>query len=206
MQPLHVETHVSLVGSHSRPDGHATVPATHASRDSSHVSLPLHATPSLHARADPPHVEPVHVSPAVQNIPSSQLAPSFALNDIRFRVGSHTRHEFDGSSCPMPKQEPPITHPVHVAMHASLTTSQISPAAHGLVPAAHVFAVSSHVSVPLHATPSPQRAPDPTHTPPEHASLDVQYIPSSHDTPSSGLNAVLERDASHTSHGCVGVT
>ena len=71
---------------------HVELPARHAFVVSSQVSLPLHAIPSVQRRATPPHVVPVHTSPSVQNSPSSQLAPAFALHPLRDVAAAQTSH------------------------------------------------------------------------------------------------------------------
>lgn len=102
MQPEHVVTHALLATSQTWLALHVVVPATQRSRASSQVSTPLHATPSPHVRGEPAHARAEHTSLSVQNIPSSQLAPSFALHAVRVVVARHTSHEFVGLTWPSP--------------------------------------------------------------------------------------------------------
>ena len=93
---------MSVVGLQSSVDAHVEVPATHAFVVSLHVSAPLQPTPSVQLRALPPQLVPVHTSPSVQNSPSSQRAPSFALHALREVATAQTSHAFAGFTCPAP--------------------------------------------------------------------------------------------------------
>jgi len=205
VQPLHVATHASVAGSQIMPPVHVAVPGAHRSVVSLHVSAPLHEMPSPHTRAVPPQVVPVHTSLFVQNRPSSQLAPAFGLNADVERAGSQTSHWFVGLRWPAPRHVPPITQPVHVATHVSLAVSQIVPDAQVDSAPLQRFAVSSHVSAPLHDTPSSQPPMLPAHVPPVHVSLLVQNMPSSQEPPSFELNDVVERAVSQRWHGSSGL-
>jgi len=109
---VHPTVHIPLVASQTWPEPHVEVPAAHAWVDSLHVSAPLHAIPSSQLRGVPVHALEWHVSPLVQNIPSSQLAPSFGLNAVRERAVSHTSHAFDGFGIPFGVHVVPTRQPV----------------------------------------------------------------------------------------------
>ena len=85
-------THASIAGSQSSPPAHVELPARHAFVVSSQTSLPLHAMPSEQLRALPPQLAPAHTSLSVQNSPSSQLAPAFALHALRVVATAQTSH------------------------------------------------------------------------------------------------------------------
>jgi hypothetical protein len=73
------------------PVVHVTTPATQLAVTSLQVSAPLHATPSSQKPvAAPAQRPPEHASLTVQNIPSSQTAPSFALKEVVERTTSQT--------------------------------------------------------------------------------------------------------------------
>jgi hypothetical protein len=172
---------------------------------SSHVSRPLHITPSEQLRGVPAHTPAEQMSPAVQKCPSSQRVPSSLLNAVVERVGSHTRHALVGSSCPAPKQLPPITQPLHVATHASVARSQIITPVHVGVPATHACIDSLHVSSPSHAMPSEQLRAVPWQAVPVQLSPVVQYMPSSQAAPEFGDQSVADTDMWQTSHWFAGL-
>jgi hypothetical protein len=91
-------THMSVVVLQTRPPVHVEEPAAQRSAASSHDSTPLQATPSLQERdAPPPHVAiAVQVSLVVQNWPSSQTAPVFAVHAVVDVAGVQTSQMFDG--------------------------------------------------------------------------------------------------------------
>jgi len=95
MQPVHVVTHALLATSQTCVDVHVVVPALQRSFASSQLSVPLQLTPSPHVRGVPAHARAVHTSESVQNMPSSQLAPSLALHAVG-AVVRHTSHGFVG--------------------------------------------------------------------------------------------------------------
>jgi hypothetical protein len=65
-----------------------------------HTSL-VQPRPSEQSRADPVQVAAaVHVSPTVQNIPSSQLEPVRGVHADMLVIGWHQRHELVGSMVP----------------------------------------------------------------------------------------------------------
>lgn len=102
VQPAHVVTHRSDVVSQTSVEAHVVGPRVQTLPVSSHVSVPLHETPSEHTRGFPLHARALHVSPSVQKSPSSQRAPSFALHADDDAAGSQTSHAFVGLTCPDP--------------------------------------------------------------------------------------------------------
>ena len=96
-QPEHVATQPFEAGLQIVPPVHVVAPGTHRSVVSLHVSVPLQAMPSSQKFVTiPAHRPPEHVSFVVQNIPSSQCAPSAGLNAVAERAGSQISHAFDG--------------------------------------------------------------------------------------------------------------
>ena len=158
--------------------------------------MPLHATPSLHARAAPlPHAASAEqVSPAVQYRPSSQLTPVRAVQAVVDVAISQVWHRLAGLMASAAWQTPPITQPLHVITHMLLVVSQICPAAHVAMPASQRSVSSLQLSVPSQVTPSSQlRAALPPHAASaEQVSPVVQYWPSSQTAPVLAVQAVLE--------------
>jgi hypothetical protein len=96
-QPPHVATQLFDDGLQIVPPVHVVAPATHRLVVSLQVSTPLHATPSSQKFVRmPEHRPPEHVSFVVQNMPSSQCAPSAGLNAVTERAGSQISQTFDG--------------------------------------------------------------------------------------------------------------
>lgn len=101
-QPVHVATHVSLATSQIIPVAHVESAAMQRFIVSSHISTPSHATPSLQCEPAPAHVPEWQTSPLVQNRPSSQLPPSFELNEVIERDTSHAMQGSRGETWPLP--------------------------------------------------------------------------------------------------------
>jgi hypothetical protein len=72
--PEQLATHMSIDVLQTRPPVHVVVPATQRLIVGSHVSVPLHITPSEQLRGEPTHAPlPLHVSFTTQNCPVLQL-------------------------------------------------------------------------------------------------------------------------------------
>lgn len=99
-----------------------------------------------------------------------------------------------------------MTQPAHAATQVSKLVLQTSVAAHVDVPAAHESAVSSQVSVPLHATPSEQMRAVPLQAPARQVSPSVQNAPSSQRAPALSLQEVRDEATVQTWQAFVGFT
>jgi hypothetical protein len=82
---------------------------------------------------------------------------------------------------------------------------QIVPLVQVVVPAAQRAPAASHVSTPLHATPSEQLRAVPLHVAAAvHVSFTTQNDPVLHDMPVRAVHAVVELDVLHVWHGFAG--
>jgi hypothetical protein len=100
-QPEHTATQSPLSASHSSLSPQVGVPARQALTVLLHVSTPLQAIPSSQLRAAPVQTPAAQTSSKVQNFPSSQLTPSFALNAMCDASGSQNEQGFPGSTSPL---------------------------------------------------------------------------------------------------------
>jgi hypothetical protein len=97
VQPLQVMVHAFVAVSQTSPARQVLLPASQRSAASLHVSVPLQVTASAHTRVVPTHTaEALQASIAVQNRPSSQLAPVFALQPVVDVAGAQIWHWFAG--------------------------------------------------------------------------------------------------------------
>src|SRR5690606_22860723 len=115
-QPSQVSPHTSAIGSQSSPLPQVGTPAPQELACSSQVSAPVQLTPSSQGSLAPAwHFPAWQVSPLVQNLPSSQLAPlGRSVHAWSSRFARHTWQEFSGFSLPSGKQRAPIWHPLQV--------------------------------------------------------------------------------------------
>ena len=205
-QPAHSSTQLSVSGAQNVPGAHVVSDATHALLTSSHVSMPSHETPLSQLRAVPRHALARQLSPTVQNSPSSQLAPSYALQLLAERAIAQSSHSLPGLRSPSAKQTPSIVQPAQVLEHSPLERSHTVLPAHVEAPGSHASVVSLQRSVPVHATPSShERAAPPRQTPAEHTSPVVQNAPSSQLTPSLSAKAVRLELGRQISQGLAGL-
>jgi hypothetical protein len=92
-QPLHVVRHMSEAVSQTSPMAQVVDPPTQRSVVSLQVSAPLQATESSQNElAAPAHMPPEQTSVRVQNSPSSQVAPSFAVQATREAAALQISH------------------------------------------------------------------------------------------------------------------
>ena len=107
---------------------------------------------------------------------------------------------------PAAKHTPPITQPLHVATQVSLLVLQIVPLVHVVVPGAQRAPAASHVSTPLHATPSEQLRAVPLQVAAAvQVSFTTQNEPVLQLIPVRGVHAVVEAAVLHVWHWLAGL-
>ena len=173
--------------------------------DLSQISVPLHRLPSswpaqslvcwqAQVLLPPTHEPPLQESPAVQPLPSSQLAVLLVKTQPDVLLQLSLVHALPSSHtvADVPLQPPPA--------HASPVV-QASPSVHGRLLLAWAQPVVGEQLSLVHKLPSSQLAADPAQTLLAHVSPWVQALPSSHDTLLAALTQPVETLHESLVHG-----